>query len=82
MPKGQAAMSWTPEQDAKLLLTILSTSGVQVDYKKVAEAFGKWIYLDQASSFLEVSGTYKKLTYLYRCGCASFLHPNEDQEPA
>lgn len=52
MPKGQAAMSWTPEQDAKLLLTILSTSGVQVDYKKVAEAFGKLICLDQTLGFL------------------------------
>lgn len=40
MPKGQAAISWTPENDAKLLLSIVSCAGISVDYNKVAETFG------------------------------------------
>lgn len=42
MPKGQAAISWTPENDAKLLLSIVSCAGISVDYNKVAETFGMW----------------------------------------
>ncbi|MCJ1462306.1 hypothetical protein MMC07_000906 [Pseudocyphellaria aurata] len=40
MPKGQAAVIWTPENDVKLFLTILAVQAIQVDFAAVAKAFG------------------------------------------
>lgn len=41
MPQGQAAVTWTPENDVKLFLTVLAVQAVQVDYAAVAKVFGK-----------------------------------------
>ena len=41
MPKGQPAVRWTAELDAKLLLTIIAVQNIQIDYDAVAKAFGK-----------------------------------------
>lgn len=40
MPKGQAAVRWSPELDGKLLLTIIAVQNIQIDYDAVAKAFG------------------------------------------
>lgn len=41
MPKGQAAIIWSPENDVKLFLTVLAVQGITVDYAAVANAFGQ-----------------------------------------
>lgn len=45
MPKGQAAVRWSPELDSKLLLTIIAVQNIQIDYNAVAKAFGKCSHL-------------------------------------
>lgn len=40
MPQGQAAVTWSAENDVKLFLTVLAVQGIQVDYAAVAKAFG------------------------------------------
>lgn len=42
MPKGQKIIDWTPENESKLLHTIMAVHDVKVDYDKVAAAFGKF----------------------------------------
>lgn len=42
MPKGQKAVVWNQEQDAKLFHAILAAHKLDVDVKAVAKAFGKW----------------------------------------
>ncbi|KAL9068288.1 MAG: hypothetical protein Q9161_006314 [Pseudevernia consocians] len=40
MPKGQKLIDWTPENDAKLFLTILAVENVHPNSENVARAFG------------------------------------------
>ncbi|KAF6217878.1 hypothetical protein HO133_006290 [Letharia lupina] len=40
MPKGQKLIDWTPENDAKLMLTILVVENIYPNCEKVAAAFG------------------------------------------
>ena len=40
MPKGVKAITWTPDNDARLFLTILAVENVKPNLKKVAEVFG------------------------------------------
>ena len=47
MPKGQAAVNWTAEEDSKLFLTVLAVHGIQMDYNAVAKEFGKPVHLSQ-----------------------------------
>lgn len=42
MPKGHKAIDWTPANDAKLLLTILSVENIHPNYAAVAAAFGEF----------------------------------------
>ena len=41
MPKGQKFIDWTPENDAKLLVTILAVENVHPNCENVAAAFGE-----------------------------------------
>ena len=41
MPKGQKLIDWTPENDAKLFLTILAVENVHPNSENVAKAFGE-----------------------------------------
>lgn len=50
MPKGQAAVRWSPELDGKLLLTIIAVQNIQIDYDAVAKAFGRSLYLLRLTS--------------------------------
>lgn len=41
MPKGQKLIDWTPENNAKLMLTILVIENIYPNCEKVAAAFGE-----------------------------------------
>lgn len=41
MPQGHSAVSWTPENDVKLFLTVLAVQRIQVDCDTVAKSFGQ-----------------------------------------
>ena len=41
MPKGHKLIDWTPENDARLMLTILTVENVHPNCEAVAAAFGK-----------------------------------------
>ena len=41
MPKGQKLIDWTPENDARLVLTILAVKNLHPNCEAVASAFGK-----------------------------------------
>ena len=41
MPKGQKLIDWTPENDARLMLTILALENIHPNCEAVASAFGK-----------------------------------------
>ena len=49
MPKGQKAIDWTPENDARLLLTILAVENVHPNYEAVATAFGEPVLFTTSS---------------------------------
>ena len=40
MPKGQKLIDWTPENDARLVLTILAVENLHPNCEAVASAFG------------------------------------------
>lgn len=41
MPKGQKLIDWTPENDVRLMLTILALENIHPNCEAVASAFGK-----------------------------------------
>lgn len=41
MPKGHKLIDWTPEKDARLMLTILAVENVHPNCEAVAAAFGE-----------------------------------------
>lgn len=48
MPKGQKLIDWTPENDARLMLTILAVENVHPNCEAVAAAFGESYYAPSA----------------------------------
>ena len=41
MPKGQKLIDWTPENDARLILTIIAVANIHPNCEAVAAAFGE-----------------------------------------
>ena len=52
MPTGQKLIDWTPENDAKLFLTILAVENVHPNCEAVASAFGEQPHLPSKHSLL------------------------------
>ena len=50
MPTGQKLIEWTPENDAKLFLTILAVENVHPNCEAVASAFGEQPHLPSKHS--------------------------------
>ena len=50
MPTGQKLIDWTPENDAKLFLTILAVENVHPNCEAVASAFGQQPQLPSKNS--------------------------------